>query len=75
MKEIDGTEEFFTLDSQVRKCQNKQSILECKAKEYLRTGRANCSCIPHYLRGFSIKVREGFNKEKEEVIYQKRSSK
>ena len=53
---MDGTEDFFDLDVEVRKCQNNESVVDCKMKKYLELGRKACDCIPHHLRGFSIPV-------------------
>ena len=56
VKEMDGTQGFLDLDVGIRKCQNYETVLECKAKIYLHVGRKKCSCVPHHLRTFSTAV-------------------
>ena len=59
MKEMDGTEEFLDLDVKVKKCQNEETVLECKSKTYLKyldIGKRKCGCIPHHLRNFYTRV-------------------
>ena len=51
--EMSGTKEFLGLPKEVRKCQNEESVLECKnarMQEYLDTGKNTCGCIPHHLK-------------------------
>ena len=56
MKHMDGTEGFLSLDDEVKKCQNEESVLECKAKTYIDSGREKCGCVPYQLMSFSSKV-------------------
>ena len=56
VKEMNGTQGFLDLDVGVKKCQNHESVLECKAKTYLDVGREKCKCVPHHLRSFSTTV-------------------
>ena len=56
VKEMDGTQGFLDLDDGIRKCQNFETVLECKAKIYLDIGKKKCKCVPHHLRGFSTLV-------------------
>ena len=57
VKEMDGTEGFLSLADEVKKCQNKESVLECEANAYLDSGKKKCGCVPHHLRSFSMTVR------------------
>ena len=56
VKEMDGTPGFLELDVDVKKCQNYEPVLECKAKAYLDAGKEKCKCVPHHLRSFSTPV-------------------
>ena len=56
VKQMDGTEGFLSLADEVKKCQNKESILECEANAYLDRGRTKCDCVPYHLMSFSTKV-------------------
>ena len=56
MKEMSGTPEFLDLDDKVKKCQNEETILECRSRKYLDIGEKECGCIPHHLRSFHKKV-------------------
>ena len=56
VKEMDGTEEFLDMDVKVRKCQNEETVLECRSKKYLDIGKKKCGCIPHHLRSFHTMV-------------------
>ena len=58
VKEMDGTEGFLSLADEVKKCQNKESVLECEANAYLASGRTKCDCVPHHLMSFSMTVRD-----------------
>ena len=60
VKEMTGTEDFFNLDVEVRKCQNRESLLECQAKKYKEIGKKECQCVPYQLRSFFIKVSHVF---------------
>ena len=50
IKEIDGTEQYLIFAEKEGKCQNKESQESCLAREYLREGLEQCSCIPYKLR-------------------------
>ena len=56
MKEMSGTPEFLDLDDKVKKCQNEETILECRSRKYLDIGEKECGCIPHHLRSFHKQV-------------------
>ena len=56
LKELDGTEEFLDLDVKVSKCQNEESMLECRSRKYLDMGTKKCGCIPHHLMSFQKMV-------------------
>ena len=48
--EMIGTKEFLGFPKEVRKCQNEESILECRSDKSLDTGKNMCKCTPHHLR-------------------------
>ena len=54
---MDGSEEFLSLADEVKGCQNKQTLVECKAEDYLKKGRKECNCVPFHLMSFSRVVR------------------
>ena len=56
VKEMAGSEDFDDLPVEIRKCQNRETVLECEAKKYLDLGRKKCGCIPHHLKSFSTAV-------------------
>ena len=56
VKEMDGTEDFLDMDVKVRKCQNEETVLECRSRKYLDIGKKKCGCIPHHLRSFHKRV-------------------
>ena len=56
VKQMDGTEGFLSLDDKVKKCQSKESVLECEANAYLDSGRKKCGCVPYHLMSFSTTV-------------------
>ena len=57
VKEMDGTEAFLNLADKDKGCQNEETLVDCKAKEYLKIGRNSCKCVPFHLRSFSARVR------------------
>ena len=57
VKDMYGTKDFFDFPVEVRKCQNEESVLECRSKAYLELGKKRCGCIPHRLRPFHRTVR------------------
>ena len=61
VKEMDGTEGFLSLADEVKKCQNKESVLECEANAYLDSGKKKCGCVPHHLRSFFTTVSSFFS--------------
>ena len=67
VKELDGTEEFLDLDVKVRKCQNEETILDCRSRKYLDMGTKKCGCIPHHLMSFDKMVREAIKKMSQKV--------
>ena len=60
LKEMEGTEEFLELDEDVKKCQARESVVDCSAREYLESGRKHCGCVPYHLRNYSRTVRYDF---------------
>ena len=56
VKQMDGTEGFLGLADEVKKCQNRESVLECKANAYLASGKKKCNCVPHHLMRFATTV-------------------
>ena len=57
VKEINVTEEFLELEEDVKKCQDKEPVVDCEAREYLESGRNQCGCVPYHLRNYSRTVR------------------
>ena len=58
VKEIDGTEAFLGLDTNTRKCQNEESLGDCLAKDFLKSGMELCNCTPYMIRNYSKEVRD-----------------
>ena len=56
VKEVEGTEDFLQLDEDVKKCQDKESVVDCLSREYLESGRKKCGCVPYELRNYSRTV-------------------
>ena len=57
VKEMSGTEGFLDFPVNISKCQNEESVLECRSKKYLEHGLNECDCIPHQLRTYYKTVR------------------
>jgi hypothetical protein len=57
VKEISGTDNFLKMDEGVKKCQNRESLQECQATQYMRKGLEECKCTPYELRNYSKTVR------------------
>ena len=53
VKEIKVTDEFLGLDEDVRKCQNKEALENCTARQYRNTVLEQCQCIPFALKKLS----------------------
>ena len=68
VKQMNGTEGFLGLADEVKKCQNKESVLECKANAYLANGKERCKCVPHHLMRFSITVSQFILKNRVKVV-------
>ena len=58
IQEIDVTKAFLNLDKEGTQhdCQNLETLLECKANEYIKMGMKKCNCTLYALRDFSKKV-------------------
>ena len=50
LKEIEVTEEFLTLDTNITECQNEVSLINCKTKSYLDALSNDCGCLPFNIR-------------------------
>ena len=50
VKEISVTDDFLTLDKTIIKCQNQESLQDCKTRKYLNTMVKQCKCLPFALR-------------------------
>ena len=46
MKEISVTDDFLTLDKSIIKCQNEESLQDCKTRKYIDTTVEQCKCLP-----------------------------
>lgn len=49
LKEIEATVSFFTLDQDVRGCQNREPFIECQTREYLDKIFDQYGCLPYTL--------------------------
>ena len=45
MKEISVTKDFLTLDENIKKCQSKESLQDCKTRKYINTMVQQCKCL------------------------------
>ena len=59
--EIKAKESFHNLHENVKNCQNKETLLECKTRNYLKTGLDRCKCVPYTLRNYSNMVFKNFH--------------
>ena len=50
MKEIEATDDFLTLDKDVTKCQNKESLGDCQTRLYIDALEKQCGCLPFSVR-------------------------
>ena len=50
LKEIVVTDSFMGLDRDARKCQNIETIDECKTRLYVENFRRQCGCFPISLK-------------------------
>ena len=50
MKEISVTEDFLTLDKTIIKCQNEESLQDCKTRKYFDAVVEQCKCLPFAIR-------------------------
>ena len=50
MKEISVTDDFLTLDKSIIKCQNEESLQDCKTRKYIDTMVEQCNCLPFAIR-------------------------
>ena len=44
------TEDFLTLDSNVRNCQTNEAFEDCTTRNYLTAIYEQCNCIPYNLK-------------------------
>ena len=52
IKEIQVTEEFLSLSSDITKCQNQEYKAECEARQYQEQISSSCHCAPLNLKHF-----------------------
>ena len=50
VKEITVTDDFLTLDKSIIKCQNEESLQDCKTRKYIDTTVEQCKCLPFGIR-------------------------
>ena len=50
LKEIAVTDSFMGLDREARKCQNIESIDDCKTRLYVENFKQQCGCLPLSLK-------------------------
>ena len=50
MKEVAVTEQFSSLDEKVKNCQNQETFLECRTKQYLDSISKRCNCFPFNIK-------------------------
>ena len=50
VKQISVTDDFLTLDEDVKNCQNKESYMNCNTKVYINTLLKDCKCLPFTIR-------------------------
>ena len=50
VKEIKVTKDFLGLDRSVIKCQNVESIEECRTRKYIDALMTHCRCLPFSIR-------------------------
>ena len=50
VKEISVTDDFLTLDQSIIKCQNEESLQDCKTRKYVDTKFEQCKCLPFAIR-------------------------
>ena len=50
VKEISVTDDFLTLDKSIIKCQNEESLQDCKTRKYIDTTVEQCKCLPFGIR-------------------------
>ena len=50
LKEIIVTDSFMGLDRDARKCQNIETVDECKTRLYVENFRRQCGCLPISLK-------------------------
>ena len=55
VKEVTGTEEYLKKAERGGQCQNKETILECRERQF-QQGVTRCGCVPFNLRNFAAKV-------------------
>ena len=53
VKQFKVTEDFLTLDSEIKDCQNEEPFDECTTKMYFAAITNICKCVPYGLRNFS----------------------
>ena len=53
VKEISVTDDFLTLDKTIIKCQNEETLEDCKTRKYIDTMVKQCKCLPFNLRIFN----------------------
>ena len=46
LKEIEVSDDFLTIDENVRNCQNDETYDDCITEKYINTILKNCNCMP-----------------------------
>ena len=49
-RQIDVTESYLSLDPNVKRCQNKESLHDCTTRHHMDTIIGQCGCLPLNLR-------------------------
>ena len=53
VKEDTATKSYYTLDENVRQCQNREPLEQCRQRIFLETALTKCKCLPYRLMSFA----------------------
>ena len=56
VKEISVTDEFLTLYKTIIKCQNEESLQDCKTRKYNDAKVEQCKCLPFAIRNDEVNL-------------------
>ena len=56
IKQIEITDAFLSLDEEIKKCQNVETVHECETRKFINLGLERCNCTPYALRNFTKNV-------------------